>query len=128
MKNLPTIAGLLLGLAFIFFGLNYFFNFMSTGGPPPEGSPAALFFGAIIPTQFLAFIKILEILGGILVALPKTRNFGLLILGPIVINILAINIFIIGGAAVLQPPVIAIAVLSGYLLWEERKPFLGLLH
>ncbi|MGB0992693.1 MAG: hypothetical protein ACPG32_09515 [Akkermansiaceae bacterium] len=74
------------------------------------------------------YVKALEIIGGILVVLPRTRNIGLLVLGPIVINILAVNIFIIGGGAVFQPPVIAIAVLSAFLLWCERKKFAGLLR
>lgn len=129
MKKLPTIAGGLLGLAFIIFGLNYFLQFMPAGGPMEEGSPGALFFGAIVPTGFLAFVKVFEILGGILVAIPKTRNIGLLILGPIVINILAINAFILGGfAALLQPPVIVISVLAAYLLFAAKDKFLGLLN
>ena len=93
----------------------------------PEGSPAALFFAAIVPTGFLACVKILEITGGILVAIPKTRNIGLLVLGPIVLNILAIKVFIIGGGSVLQPPVILISVLSAYLLFAAKDKFLGLL-
>ena len=97
MKKLPSIAAALLGLAFITFGLNYFLKFMPAGGPMEEGSAGALFFGAIAPTGFLTMVKILEILGGLLVALPKTRNIGLLVLGPIVLNIIAINVFIIGA-------------------------------
>jgi putative oxidoreductase len=127
MKKLPSIAAALLGLAFITFGLNYFLKFMPAGGPMEEGSAGTLFFGAIAPTGFLTMVKILEILGGILVALPKTRNIGLLVLGPIVLNIIAINVFIIGGGAVFQPPVIAISFLSAYLVFAARDKFLGLL-
>jgi len=128
MKHIPTIAGALLGLAFLLFGINHWLHFIPMGDGPPEGSPPALFFGAIAPTGFLSFVKSLEIFGGLLVAIPLTRNFGLLVLGPIVINILAINIFIIGGSAVFQVPVIAISVLSAYLLWSARDQFLGLLN
>lgn len=127
MKKLPSIAAVLLGLAFITFGLNHFLNFMPAGGPTEEGSAKAMFFGAIVPTGFLTFVKIFEITGGLLVAIPKTRNIGLLILGPIIINILAINILIIGGGAVFQPPVIVISVLSAYLLFAAKDKFLGLL-
>lgn len=126
MKHLPKIAAGLLGLAFIIFGLNFFLKFMAGGGSPPAGSPAAMFFGAIYTTGFLAFVKIIEIVGGILVAIPKTRNFGLLLLCPIVVGILAVNIFIVGGAAVFQVPVIAITLLSVYLLWDARAKFSNL--
>ena len=128
MKNIPTIAGALLGIAFITFGLNHFLKFIPMGDGPPEGSAPYLFFGAIVPTGFLTFVKVLEIAGGVLVALPKTRNFGLLILGPIVINILAFNILIAGGSAVFQVPVIAISVLSAYLLWDSRQKFASLMN
>lgn len=127
MKHIPQIAASLLALSFLLFGLNHFFNFLPGGGNPPEGSPPALFFGAIFPTGFLTFVKACEIIGAILVAIPKTRNFGLLILGPIVINILATNIFIMGGGAVFALPVIAVSVLSAYLLFEERDKFLNLM-
>lgn len=128
MKHLPNIAAGLLGLAFVIFGINFFAPFLPPFPPPEAGSPPALFFGAVGATGFMAFVKALEIIGGLLVALPKTRNLGLLVLGPIVVNILAFNIFIAGGAAVFQPPVIAISILSAYLLWVGRKKFCGLLN
>lgn len=127
MKYLPTVAGGLLGIAFITFGLNHFLHFIPMGDGPPKGSPPALFFGAVVPTGFLTFVKVCELVGGVLVAIPKTRNLGLLILGPIVINILAFNILIAGGSAVFKVPVIAVSILSAYLLWHERQRFLGLI-
>lgn len=128
MKNLPNIAGGLLGLAFLVFGLNHFLHFLPDMPAPAKGSPPALFFGAIYPTGFLSFIKICEILGGIFVALPKTRNIGLLLLGPIVVNILAFHLFLTDRSGLLDPPVIAVSVLSAYLLWVGRKKFCGLLN
>ena len=44
----------------------------------------------------MAFVKVCEILGTVLVAIPATRNWGLLLLGPIIANILAFNIFVAG--------------------------------
>ena len=127
MKHLPNIAGGLLGLAFVIFGLNHFLHFLEVP-KPPEGSPPYLFFGAIGPTGFLSFIKIFEILGGVAVAIPKTRNIGLLVLGPIVINILAFQVFLANGAGLLDPPVIIVTALSAYLLWVGRKKFCALMN
>jgi len=127
VKHLPNIAGCLLGLAFVIFGLNHFLHFLEVP-KPPEGSPPYLFFGAIGPTGYLSFIKIFEILGGIAVAIPKTRNIGLLLLGPIVINILAFQVFLANGAGLLDPPVIIVTALSAYLLWVGRKKFCALMN
>lgn len=126
MKIASHIAGGLLGLLFVVFGLNFFLRFIPMPPGPPEGSPPALFMGALFPTGYLAFVKVLEIVGGVLVAIPKTRNFGLLVLGPIVVNILAFHIFLLKGAGLLQPPIVLITVLPAFLLWNARAKFAAL--
>lgn len=127
MKHLPTIIAAMLGLAFITFGLNHFLSFLSLSGGGESKEFAAPFFAAIMKSGLMDFVKICEITGGILVAIPKTRNLGLLILGPIIINIIAINIFIKGHGAVFAPPVIIISTLALILLITERKKFANLL-
>jgi uncharacterized membrane protein YphA (DoxX/SURF4 family) len=119
------IAGGLLGLMFVVFGLNYFLNFLPNP-PMEEESPAAMFIGAIYSTGLLGFVKVLEIIGGVLVAVPHLRRLGMLILGPIVVNILAFNISHAPGGWT-QPPVIIAVVLSLFLLWSERKSFKALI-
>ena len=125
MKHLPNIIGALLGLAFVAFGIMFFLKV--EGGPPPEpGSPPALFMAAMIPTGYFAFVKVLEILGGLLLIIPSVRAFGLLIIGPILINILAFHAFLMSGKTLFDPVLILICVLAAYLLWTERRGFLGL--
>jgi uncharacterized membrane protein YphA (DoxX/SURF4 family) len=127
MKNKITIiAAGLLGLVFVVFGLNFFLKFIPIP-PAEEGSHAAAFMGAMFATGYLTLVKILEIVGGILVAIPKTRNIGLLVLGPIVLNILAFNVFIAPGGFT-QPPVILITVLSAFLLWMAKDKFANLIN
>lgn len=123
-EKLSLIAGGLLGLVFVVFGLNFFLHFIPIP-PLPEGSHAAAFMGAAYMTGFLTFVKVLEILGGVLVAVPKTRGLGLLILGPIIVNILAFHVFIVGGG-LFDPPVVLITVLAVFLLWSERNAFCNL--
>ena len=125
-KKIPMIAGGLLGLAFIFFSLNFFFHFVKIPSPP-AGSPAAAFMGSMVGSGYLTFVKVLELIGGVLVAVPKTRNIGLLILGPIVVNILAFHVFVTKGG-LFEPPVILITLLSAFLLWSGRKSFANLLN
>jgi putative oxidoreductase len=128
MKLLSTLASVLLGLAFITFGANFFLNFIPMpADPSPADAPHKLFMSAMFPTGYLTFVKVLEILGGVLVALPKTRNIGLLVLGPIIVNILAFHVFLTKGAGLTDPPVVAIALLSAFVLFSERKSWLGLI-
>lgn len=127
MKHTSTLASVLLGLAFITFGANFFLNFIPMpADPSPADAPHKLFMAAMFPTGYLAFVKVLEILGGLLVALPKTRNIGLLVLGPIIVNILAFHVFLTKGAGLTDPPILVISLLSAFLLFTERKAWLGL--
>lgn len=126
MKYITNIAGGLLGLLFIASGVVVLFGLVKMP-PPPEGTPMAHFMAAFGPTGYFTFIKILEITGGILVAIPKTRNFGLLVLGPIILNILAFHVFV-AKDSLLDPSVIIICLLAAFLLWAGRNEFLCLLR
>lgn len=126
MKIAQNIAGLLLGLVFVVFGANFFLQFIAIP-QPPEGSPAALFFGAIFPTGFLTFVKVLEMGGGLLVAIPQTRPLGLLILTPVIVNIVAFHVFITSGYGLFDPPVIGSALLAAFLIWSHRRGVAALL-
>lgn len=127
MKYLPAIAGVLLGLLFAFASLAYFFNLMGDQPPPAKDSAMEHFFIAIGTTGYLTFVKVLELIGAVLVAIPATRRIGLLILGPIVVNIIAAHVFIVGGGMA-NPLFIAVVVLPLYLVWAERRAFLAYLR
>jgi uncharacterized membrane protein YphA (DoxX/SURF4 family) len=126
MKYAPAIVGGLLGLLFIASGASYFFM-KDMPMPFPEGSPPAQLMAVWGTAGFLTFVKVFEILGGLLLAIPRTRNFGLLVLGPIIINILAFH-GLIAKAGLLDPTLIVICVLTLFLLWSGRKAFAGLLN
>jgi uncharacterized membrane protein YphA (DoxX/SURF4 family) len=125
MKYVPSIAGGLLGLLFIMSGVVVLLK-LAPMPAPPEGTPVAMFMSAFAPTGYLTFVKVLEVVGGLLVAIPRLRNLGLLVLGPIIINILAFHAFITKGEGLLNPMIILIVALATYLLWVGRKAFAGL--
>jgi hypothetical protein len=127
MKIVTNIAGAILGLVFIAFSLMVLLGLMPHMPPPEPGSPKAMFFGAFMPTGYFTMVKIFELMGGILVVIPKMRNFGLLVLGPIIVNILAFHIFIAKGEGLIGIPLV-VAFLALFLLWAERRAFAGLLH
>jgi uncharacterized membrane protein YphA (DoxX/SURF4 family) len=129
MRFAPIIAGILLGLLFLLAAIPILFNLIPPDKmPPPPTEAAKMFMGAFGPTGYLTFVKVLELLGAILVMIPKTRNYGLLVLGPIIVNILAFHLFVGKPAELANPMVIAIVVLALYLLWAERRAWAGLLH
>jgi hypothetical protein len=60
------------------------------------------------------------------VAIPRTRSLGLLVLGPILVNIVAFHVFI-SGDGIADPLLLVIGALAAFLLWSERRAFAGLL-
>lgn len=128
MKLASNIGGTILGLLFLTFGLNFFFNFIPMpADPSPADAPHKLFMAALFPTGYLTFVKVLEITGALLVLLPKTRAVGLLFLGPIVVNILAFHVFLTKGAGLVGPPLL-VAVVALFVLITEWKSFAGLVR
>jgi len=104
--------------------------FLKLGPTPkfPEGSPIAQFMGAFGPTGYMSFVKVFELTGGLIVMIPRLRNIGLLLLGPVIVNIIAFHTFITNGEGLLNPMLDAIIVCALYLLWDARRKFAGLLN
>jgi putative oxidoreductase len=116
MKNISCIAALLLGVAFIFFGVHFWAHFGFV--PKPEHSKeAGEMIGAMYASGYLRFVKVLEILGGILLILPRTRVWGLFIIGPILVNILCIGFFLDGKTDGL---VIVLTILALIVAYSKR--------
>lgn len=125
MKYAPLLASILLGGLFIMSAVTVLFNLMPMPELPKD-TPIFHFMTAVGPTGFIKFVKVFELLGGILVIIPKTRNLGLLCLGPIILNILAFHQFV-AGDGILQPMLIGISALALFLLWSERARWKALI-
>ena len=122
MKNSTLLARFVLGLIFITLSLNFWFKFITL--PNPEGV-AASFMEALFATGYLALIKLLELAGGLLIWTGRFTALGLVILVPILVNIVAFDIFLVGG---LNPLSMLASLLALFLLWTERRRFLGLVR
>ncbi len=126
-KYLPTIAGVLLGLCFLAASVPVLFNLVAIPNLP-EGTPAAHFMAAFVPTGYLKFVKFFELIGGLLVLIPRVRNLGLLLLGPVIVNIIAFHVLVDDPKHLVNPMLDIIIVCALYLLWDARKKFSGLLN
>lgn len=87
MKNkILLVLTIIFGLIMVIFGLNKFLNFM----PAPKLSPEMMtVFMAIVTIKWvLPLVAIAEIAGGILIAIPKYRALGAIIIFPVMVGIL----------------------------------------
>ncbi|HEV2327522.1 MAG TPA: hypothetical protein VGY56_01900 [Verrucomicrobiae bacterium] len=127
MKYLPTIAGTLLGLCFLAASIPFLLNMVSF--PKfPDGTPVAHFMAAFVPTGYVKFVKMFEFVGGLLVLVPRLRNIGLLLLGPVIINIIAFTALVDDPKHLMNPMLDIIIVCALVLLWSARNKFSSLLN
>ena len=118
-----TVARILLGLVFLVFGLNFFFQFLPM--PALSGPPAA-FMGALFATGYMfSLVKGLEVLAGALLLSGRFVPLALLLLAPIVINIAAFHVFLTPGEPAMA---IVLTFLLAFLGWTYRSSFSGVLN
>ena len=123
MKIAILISRVLLGIGFIIFGLNILHPFL-TSPPPPEGSLAAQFVAVMVPSHWITFVGVLQLLGGLLLVIGRTAPLGLVVLGPILVNILAFHIFLQGGQGI--APGLVFSALEIFLIYAYRSHFRAL--
>ncbi len=130
-KYLPNLAGVLLGLCFLAASVPVLFNLI-TIPKSPEGTPAWHFMEALVPTGYIKFVKLFEFIGALLVMIPRLRNIGLLLLGPVIMNIIAFHVLIGDPKELLdykQMWMLYVIILCAlYLLGKARGKFAGLLN
>ena len=122
MKYAILIARFLLAAIFIIFSLDFWLHFIPMPPMPPADSMVGKFMAVLFPTGYMTAVKVLELTGGILVASGRLTGAGLLILGPIILNILFFDVFI---SKAFNPVSLFAAILALFLLWTKRERFIA---
>jgi hypothetical protein len=127
MKKVSNIVAILLGVAFIIFGLSFFVPAIKSVLPAPSApsSPEAAtltkaYFTAMTGTSYLAIIKALEVIGGLMLLCACSRGWGVALIGAITFNIVLVNVLI---KQVYDPVVIILTLAVLFLAWVGRKGF-----
>ena len=121
MRIVVLIARLLLGLIFVFFGLNGFLQFLQMG-PMPSGL-AGQFIGALAQSHYFSVVAALQIAGGVLLLVNRFVALGLVLLGPVIVNILLYHLLLNPTGIAL--PIVA-TVLWFIVFYAHRQSFSGI--
>ena len=113
MKIAALIARILLGLVFVVFGLNGFFHFMN--------GVAGQFLGALIQSHFDLVLSAVEVAGGALLLANRYVPLGLVLLGPVIVNIFFYHLFMDRSGLI-----IVVIILWGLVALRHRQYFSGL--
>ena len=123
-RRLAAVARLLLGLVFLVFGLNGFFNFIP---PPPAPMPAGAvaFIGALVGTGYmLPLLAVTQTIVGGLLLLNRFVPLALALIAPVIVNIVAFHVFLEPTGIVIAFVVLALEI---YLAWAYRAAFRSML-
>jgi putative oxidoreductase len=120
MKILIIVARILLGAVFVFFGANFFLHFLKV--PPPTGAAGA-YMGVLFVHHFFYVVGALQLIGGLLLVVGRFVPLGLVLLGPVIVNIILYHMLLepVGYA-----PAVVVTLLELFLLFAYRKSFRGL--
>ncbi len=121
MKIVVLICRILLGLVFLVFGLDKFLHIFPQQPPPPGA--AGQFMGALIGTKYIWFVGLCEVIPGILLLINRYVPLGLVIVGPVIVNILLVGILMYQMAL---GSGIVVAILWFVVFWSHRAAFSGI--
>ena len=121
MKIVALIARILLGLVFLVFGLNGFLHFIPMG-PMPSGT-AGQFIGALFQSHYVYVVSGLQVLGGVLLLVNRYVPLGLVLLGPVIVNIFFFHLLMDRSGL---PMAIVVVVLWGIVALRYRQYFSGI--
>ena len=123
MKIVTLIARVLLGLVFVVLGFDKFVVFIPAG-PLPAG-PAGEFTKLLMDTHYIYLVGFFEVTGGVLVLINRYLPLGLTLLAPVIVNIIAFDVFMMPAGL----PIIAVVLLFWLLLaYRNRAAFSGILQ
>jgi putative oxidoreductase len=121
MRIVALLARILLGLIFVFFGLNGFLQFMPMG-PMPTGL-AGQFIGALFQSHYLWVVAGLQVVGGALLLINRYVPLGLVLLGPVIVNILLYHLLLNPTGMVMA---VVVTVLWFIVFYAHRQYFSGI--
>ena len=107
MRIATLTARILLGLVFVIFGLNGIHPFIPMGEMPTGA--AGQFITTMMQTHYSLIVAIIQLLGGVLLLANRYLTLGLVLLGPVIVNIFLFH-------ALMEPKGLPLAIVV-VLLW-----------
>jgi putative oxidoreductase len=120
MKIVKLIIFVLFGLMFINAGLNKFFNYLPVPELPADQLKVMTAFMTI--PWLMPLLATFEVIGGILIAIPKTRALGAIVIFPIMVGILLQHHFVAPEGLILAIVLFLINVWAIIDNWVKYKP------
>lgn len=125
MKNkILFVVCLLFGLMFINAGLNKFFNYMPVPDDIPESMKRVM--AAFMEIKWLMpLIGFAEVLGGVLIIIPKVRALGAIIIFPVMIGIVLTHVILEPSG---MPMALVLFAINLWVIFENREKYMPMVR
>jgi len=121
MKIAVSVARILLGLIFAFFGANLIFSFLPN--PPIPPGPLKDFTTVLRATHYTYVVGFFQLVPGILLIINRYVPLALTVLAAELVNILTTHILVMRGGF---PIPILVVILWLLVFWHVRSAFAGI--
>lgn len=122
-SKIITGLSILVGAIMVSFGLNKFLNFIPM--PEPDAEQMKIFKAFLTLKWIFPLVAVAEVVGGVLIAIPRTRTFGALVLFPVIIGIVVHHAtHDIAGIGM----GLFLLIISLWVIYEDRKKLLPIIQ
>lgn len=118
MKIAAMVARYLLGLMFLVFGSNMFLNFIPM--PPPPDNAMGHFSMALFQAHYFYPVGAVMVISAVLFLINRYVPLGLVLLGPVLVNILLFHILLNPGGIGMG---LFATLLWFVVFWQHRAAF-----
>ncbi len=123
-RKILNVLSVIFGLLLINGGLNKFLNYM----PVPDDLPEVLVKDTMALNEIAWLIPLIgfaEILGGLLILLPRTRALGALVIFPVMVGVLLTHAFVAPDGL---PVALVIWAILLWIILDNKQKYLTLLQ
>jgi len=123
-RKILNVLSVIFGLLLINGGLNKFLNYM----PVPDDLPEVLVKDTMALNEIAWLIPLIgfaEILGGLLILLPRTRALGALVIFPVMVGVLLTHAFVAQDGL---PVALVIWAILLWIILDNKQKYLTLLQ
>ena len=123
-QKITFVLSLIFGLFFINSGLDKFFHYMPM---PKDISPDLMsaMTGMMAVTWLMPLVAVAEIVGGVLIIIPRTRALGALVIFPVMVGIALTNTITDSSGF----PIAAVfAVVLLWIMYDNREKYAHLIN
>ena len=128
MNFLKKVPVYLLGIIFVVFSIQFFVMIFTHAAMPPMSQMAQTYMTLLFTSGYVWVVKVLELVIGIMLLIPRTQKLALILIAPIVVNIVLSEILIIQPPFAEMIPAFLVLILNFIAIYQRRASYMPIIQ